>query len=148
MIEIIKNPVLIGLTFGVLVYIYMKWNDNKENKRNQEFKETNLFIPLGVGILSWFIAHNYFENYNFSNSNNVSPSNFDNINNQNNLLHTIKPQITQNPILNNIGNSVENVIKNNSDKINLINKPNLQILKKGIQIPNNLNIPDMLLDNF
>ena len=64
--DIIKNPVIIGLTFGVLTYVYMVWVENekmKKNKKNKKYikKKINLLIPLVVTIITWFISYSYFE---------------------------------------------------------------------------------------
>ncbi len=135
MIDIIKNPIIIGLTIGVLVYLYLKWeqrqNPNEKNRR----KDTNLLIPLGIGTACWFIAHNYFENYNFTNDNinqnietfatQILPEKMD-------LSETVMMGGGAN-IVNNVGNNI---------------KPTYHLLKKGVTIPTNLNMPDVLLENF
>ncbi len=76
MIDIIKNPVIIGLLIGIIVYLYLKWENeteyeqtNKKNKKMKKPKEVNLLIPLCVGVACWFIAHNYFDGYDFMNGN-------------------------------------------------------------------------------
>ena len=110
MIEIIKNPIIIGITVGVLVYIYIQWE--QQNKKN---KKDNLMLPLGIGILAWFLPHNYFQDYNFEMEDEVHIP----------TIRIISPQL---------GGSK--------------NTQQLQILKKGVSLPDNLEIPDMLLDNF
>lgn len=67
MIEIIKNPVIIGLTIGIIVYLYLKWEQSKHPEEKDKRKDSLLLLPLGIGIASWFIAHNYYENYDFTN---------------------------------------------------------------------------------
>lgn len=61
--DILKNPILIGVFVGVCSYMYLKHQVDQENKNldsKMPKKEVNLFIPLVVTVLAWFIAHNYF----------------------------------------------------------------------------------------
>lgn len=68
LIDIVKNPVIIGLIAGVFTYIYMKWKYNKKDKKNKKNKnnknnkkkDVNLLIPLAIFILFWFISYAYF----------------------------------------------------------------------------------------
>ena len=157
MLDIIKNPVIIGLTVGVLVYLYFKWEASKiENKDKNKRKDSNLLIPLFVGIASWFIAHNYYEKYNF----NKVISN--NINNNNNVNYEI-PELTE---LTEVGmiNADANLINKLNNKFNNmqlqlqpqprpqlfnnIQQPTFHLLKKGVTIPNNITLPDVLLEKF
>lgn len=62
--DILKNPIIIGLISGTLTYAYMTWSVNEENKKikdKKNKKEINLIIPLIVLIITWFIAYAYFE---------------------------------------------------------------------------------------
>ena len=72
--DIIKNPVIIGLLAGTITYIYLKWSldekNKKRQKKGQKQEDINLMIPLVVSIIGWFIAYAYFEytpEKNFSN---------------------------------------------------------------------------------
>lgn len=84
-IDLLKNPVIIALIFSVTVYIYLKWNRDKEikkiNNKLAKLKKTdnlnsttgnklkaklknqhiNLFIPVIVGVVIWFLAYGYCE---------------------------------------------------------------------------------------
>jgi hypothetical protein len=63
--DIIKNPVIIGLLAGVLTYAYLTWSleekNKKKQKKGQKKEEINLIIPLVVSVIIWFIAYAYFE---------------------------------------------------------------------------------------
>jgi hypothetical protein len=63
--DIIKNPVIIGLVAAVVTYMYMGWSIEEKNKKNKKHKkpqeEVNLMIPLVVGVILWFLAYGYFE---------------------------------------------------------------------------------------
>lgn len=59
----IKNPILIGTFAGVLTYLYMYWESENKYKKNPKSKRrpVNLITPVVVGLIVWFIASNYFE---------------------------------------------------------------------------------------
>ena len=157
MLDIIKNPVIIGLTVGVLVHLYFKWEASKiENKDKNKRKDSNLLIPLFLGIAAWFIAHNYYEKYNFNEVIN------NNINN-NNIVNYEIPELTE---LTEVGmiNADANLINKLNNKFNNmqlqlqsqpqapifnnIQQPTFHLLKKGVTIPNNITLPDVLLEKF
>ncbi len=137
MIEIIKNPVIIGLTIGILTYIYLRWEQSKNALEKNKRKDTNLLIPLGLGVASWFIAHNYFEDYNFTDDNNGS-------NYVENIIDGGMPQKMQ----------MENVlVGGDASLVNNINPiKNIQnsyhVLKRGVTVPLSMDMPDVLLENF
>lgn len=71
--EIYKNPIIIGLTAGLITYSYLMYNmDEKKNKKGKDKKKSketvNLLIPLVVTIIVWFITYSYIE-YNMSSKN-------------------------------------------------------------------------------
>lgn len=68
LVEILKNPVIIGLLAGSIVYNYMAWNRKKENEKRlkkgkkikEEQKYNDIIIPSIVAIIVWFISFAYF----------------------------------------------------------------------------------------
>ncbi len=145
MIEIIKNPVMIGLTIGILVYIYLRWEQSQRPEEKNKRKDTNLLIPLGIGTACWFIAHNYFENYNFTNDIAMGDNKFTNdlplnIPEKIDLSDTIMMGGGAN-LVNNIGN---NFAPTRMQSI----PPSYHLLKRGVTIPTNINMPEVLLDNY
>ena len=163
MLDIIKNPVIIGLTVGVLVHLYFKWEASKiENKDKNKRKDSNLLIPLFLGIAAWFIAHNYYEKYNFDEviSNNIN----NNVNYQfpeKLELSDVTMNNTDANLLNNNFNNMQLPAFNNIQQQPLFNNiqqpplfnniqqpPTFHLLKKGVTIPNNITLPDVLLEKF
>ena len=161
MLDIIKNPVIIGLTVGVLVHLYFKWEaSKKENKDKNKRKDSNLLIPLFLGIATWFIAHNYYEKYNFDevisdNINNINyqipekldlsevaeVSNILMINPDANLVNNFNSKFTmRQPSFNNM--------QQQPSFNNMQQQPTFHLLKKGVTIPNNITLPDVLLEKF
>ena len=125
----------------------MKWDQSKKlpHEKNKR-RDSNLLIPIGVGIACWFIAHNYFENYNFI-DNGINTNNTNNLSDKLDFTLNIPTKIEDTMagganLINNIGN---NMMPSN------INVPNIQsyhVLKRGVTIPDNINMPDVLLENF
>jgi hypothetical protein len=145
MIEIIKNPVMIGLTIGVLVYIYLKWEQSQRPEEKNKRKDTNLLIPLGIGTACWFIAHNYFENYNFTNDNNLN-INDTKFTNDMPLNIPDKIDLSDTIMMGGGANLVNNIGNNFAPKASIA--PSYHLLKRGVTIPTNINMPEVLLDNY
>lgn len=72
--RLIKNPVILAIVAGVIVYTYMAWNkkqeDEKRLKRGKkiklENKYNNIIMPGVTAIIVWFIAYGYFNNKKIS----------------------------------------------------------------------------------
>jgi heme/copper-type cytochrome/quinol oxidase subunit 2 len=66
--NLVKNPVIIAVVAGCIVYAYMAWNRKKENeirlKKNKKIKEENkydnIIIPGITAVIVWFISYGYF----------------------------------------------------------------------------------------
>lgn len=166
--DLLKNPVIIGIIFGIIAYIYLKWDTDKKNLENKnkniEPKKVNLIIPLAIGLLGWFIAHNYYLNNvslvseeNDFNISKISPTNLigGGMNNMNQIN-----KINNMGNMNNTGNMGNSVNLNNMNTFNNtelanLNNPFLKqtfptqtfmINKGGINIPNNVDLPDVFLE--
>ena len=68
--RLIKNPVILAVVAGVIVYTYMAWNKKQEDEKRlkkgkkikSENKYNNIIIPGVTAIIVWFIAYGYFNN--------------------------------------------------------------------------------------
>ena len=68
--RLIKNPVILAIVAGVIVYTYMAWNKKQEDEKRlkkgkkikPENKYNNIIIPGVTAIIVWFIAYGYFNN--------------------------------------------------------------------------------------
>jgi lipopolysaccharide export system protein LptC len=73
--RLIKNPVILAVIAGVIVYTYMAWNKKQEDEKRlkkgkkikSENKYNNIIIPGVTAIIVWFIAYGYFNNNKTSN---------------------------------------------------------------------------------
>jgi hypothetical protein len=62
--DIVRNPVVIGLFVGTMTYAYLSHSAKDKNKNDKNYKKQkiNLMIPLVMALIGWFIAYAYFEN--------------------------------------------------------------------------------------
>ena len=133
--DIIKNPVVLGLTAIVLTYMYLTWTINNKkknkNKKSKEQEEVNLLIPLVVGIIVWFIAYSYFEYHPEDGIENIV---YDTgISNKPSLPLPIPPSPKY--------NFIQDVVTESSDP------KSFSLLTKGdVNVPRNF--PDVLLDIY
>lgn len=67
-LELIKNPIIIGFIIATITYIYLEWKRNKKLKKKY-VKDVNLLIPIGVGGIIGLIAY-YIFNQSASYNNN------------------------------------------------------------------------------
>ena len=73
MLNIVTNPVIIGLFFGVVTYLYLLWSTSKKkskrhSKHGKKNKDKNIekpgfLIPGIVAICTWAAAYFYKEYY-------------------------------------------------------------------------------------
>ncbi len=127
--NIVKNPVFIGVIIGVVVYLYLKYQLDEKNKRLIKKKkkiaeeDVNLMIPLVVGALAWFFSMNYFE---------------DEIEQE---INDIPITISKNAEINEFNNELKRIVESLSDSAE-----SYQILGKGLNIPNKL--PDVFIETI
>lgn len=135
--NILKNPTVLGLIIGTLVYGYLYYTTNERNEENEKKKKhrrkeketVNIAIPLVVAVITWFIAYAYFE-YNDGTNTSSNPINeFKNFENS-----RLSMQLNPSPKFQFVGD----VISESSDP------KEFALLNSGINVPSNL--PDILLD--
>lgn len=62
-LDILKNPIIIGLVVGVITYVFMLMRNTKKYKKNQKSKEKNkpnILIPVIAAIVSGILVWLYF----------------------------------------------------------------------------------------
>lgn len=126
MLDILKNPVIIGLFAGVLVYIYLWWclkeeNKRRKNKNKKTKKDVNLIIPSVIAVIVWFIAYGYFE----YNTKEISVDKM-NLDQPSDIPKTYK------------------LVKDNSSSDNVAS---FSLLNRGISVPNKP-IPDVFIETY
>ena len=136
--DIIKNPVIIGVFFATITYIYLYWSVNEKNEKNKKMSkskkhhekaEINLLIPLVVGLIAWFISFAYFQSDKIEGNNGINP-----INNINQNRVGLPIPIVRTPSY----RYTKDVISESSDP------KSFSLVTGGVTVPTKL--PDMLLD--
>jgi hypothetical protein len=132
MLDLIKNPIIIALFAGVATYLYMAWvNDQKYKKNPKAKKVIGVFTPLVVTVIVWLLAYGYFLNSKCDDCEVGS----ENVN--------VQPHISQNYKLVNANAGTNAVINSSSDS-----PKSYHLMNKGLNIPNNLNLPDVFIETL
>jgi len=58
MLDIIKNPIFLGLIAGVLTYLYLYWNNSQKKHRKQQ-KKIDITYPALIGAITVMLAYLY-----------------------------------------------------------------------------------------
>jgi hypothetical protein len=145
MLDLIKNPIIIALFAGVLTYIYMVWSNENKNKNRKDApikKPVNLIIPLVVTVIVWVLAHGYFVTSKSEDELISVPTN-------NLITNSIKPimgsgykLVGGNNVMMTGGGNIQNLTSESASPLSY------QLINKGLNIPNNLNIPDVFIETL
>jgi hypothetical protein len=123
-IDLLKNPIIVGLLAGICTYIYMKWQNDKKYKKNDKHKkEVSLMIPIIVAMIMAFAMWSFFS----QNSNGDE-------------LRQGQQQLPNNDL----GSFDRNAGKMSSLSGSSDASKSIHLIGKGLQIPNE--IPDIFLD--
>jgi hypothetical protein len=149
--NIVSNPMVIGSFTGVLTYLYLKWDTDEKNKmiqminkkrksKNKKLEKEvsiNLFIPLIVTIVVWFLVFAYF-NYTDNSKNNSTHVNKSIMNNNENFNYHKTPL----PLNADKGyRFVKDVITSSTS-----DPKSFSIINNNIALPEDM--PDVLLEMF
>jgi hypothetical protein len=131
--DIVKNPIIIGLLAGLITYMYMRWKNDYYNKDKKKRKDINLLIPFSVFVVFWFISYAYFSN---DNEISILPSN----------IEEHIAEIEKKPDLNlNDKNDIGVKIKTSVNKISETSDPvSFNLVSNGVHIPTSL--PEILFE--
>lgn len=127
--NIVKNPVFIGVITGVVIYLYLKYQLDEKNKKlikkKKKISETdvNLMIPLVAGALAWFFSMNYFEDEEETEFTGIPMS------------------ISKQAEIKEFDNELKKIVESLTDSVE-----SYQILGKGLNIPNKL--PDVFIETI
>jgi hypothetical protein len=145
--EVIKNPIVIGVLTGITTYAYLKYNVDKKNKillsddKDAELEEVNLMTPLLFTIIGWLFAISYFQDETNIMTENIS-------NNKSNVIVTEsnKPELLIGGTNN--GNHLQREINNIVETMTTHSEKSYHVLSKGLNIPRELGkLPDVFIEN-
>ena len=133
--DIIKNPIVVGLFASVITYIYLSWraseNNKKKKSKDKKKEEVNLLIPLVVGIIVWFVMYGYLE---------YKSGDVDTVRNTNINYQPIAQPLPIAPDA--TYRFVKDVIPSDSSEIK-----SFSMLTGGVSVPTKA-LPDVMLDMF
>lgn len=122
-LDIVKNPIFIGIFGAIITYSYFYWTDNNNEKAHDNKKKKNsnttyhILVSLCVGLILGFGSYIYFD---MAGAGQGTNSNSNSIANENSSLHDT-------PII--------------APKTNSLNVPS-----KSLVIPQSL--PDVFIETF
>lgn len=139
-LDILKNPIVLGVLAGVVTYLYMMWCNNKKYEKNpNEKKEISLVTPAVVAVIVAVVAYGYFH----SSGETTAPV----------PQHTTSPgqgagivQVTPG-VAKGLGAGTEqrfNFVQDVSPESPAL----FHLISRGVNIPNNLNVPDVFIETY
>ena len=147
--KLIKNPVIIAVIAGAIVFAYMSWNRKQENEKRlkkgkkikEENKYDNIIIPIVTAVIVWFIAYGYFNN-SFSSNNNNNNTNLNEYKMESQQLSNVNLNANLNPNFNQ--NNQQYRLAKESGSASDVRKSFTLVNKTGgISLPT---VPDMFID--
>jgi hypothetical protein len=125
-LDIIKNPIVLGVFAGAITYLYLMWGDKKKSGKQKQ--DVSLFYPIVVAIVVSVIAYGYFNYSNYGST--VLTGSLPEQTNIKKGLDFAAP--TQNY------HFVKEVTSESPASFHLISR--------GVNIPNSINIPDVFIE--
>jgi hypothetical protein len=145
-LEIIKNPILLGVVAGCLTYLYLLWQSEQKpghkHDREKTKKEISLFLPLIVGIIVCIITYGYFyispttdiSNMNDITNTTVSEVKLDSLNVKTSTVVPKYKFVSDVPISNNLSSE---------------SPSSFHLISKGMNIPNKpIDVPDVFIETY
>jgi hypothetical protein len=133
-IDILKNPVIIALLAGILTYLYIWWSNEKKYKKNPESKKMGVITPFIVTVVVWILAYGYNEMCD-----NTVPQEVVTLSNVNGIAD-----------INNLGlgDIKYKLAKADIPAISSESARSFHLISKGVNIPNNLKLPDVFIETL
>ena len=65
-LDILKNPIILGVLAGTVAYLYYYWQESQRQKANPRLKKKsiNIFVPGVAAVIVWFASSMYFDKTN------------------------------------------------------------------------------------
>lgn len=120
--DVLKNPVVVGVIAGVITYIILYYKDKNEKDPKIKQKYIGLTIPAIVALIIWFISGSYFETTNIQKSS----------------INELMLMGGNEPFLGDINDLGNLSLSNDAKSVNIINN--------GVSIPTKL--PDVFIETI
>ena len=174
-LDIIKNPIFLGVVAGVLTYLYLLWSNDK--KKNPKAKNISLMTPIIVAIVVAVVGYAYFCNsceipQNALPANQlpselpmsqILPSKFPAVQAVTPVVTTpiIASQQMQPTIAKSValpgqamagqvvgGQTVGGQNYHFANDLSSESPATFHLISRGVNIPNNLNVPDVFIETY
>jgi hypothetical protein len=130
-IDICKNPIVIALLTGTLTWLYIWWSNEQKYKKDPEAKKSSgVLMPLIVTAITFILAYGYNE-----------------MTGVNSQMQTSAP-LTD---INNISLADTRMYKLAKDANAVMSSESAKefhLIGKGLNIPNNLKLPDVFIETI
>lgn len=136
--DIISNPMFIAIVAGTITYAYMWWSNENKHKKTQK-KQVNIIIPAIVTFVVWGLVYGYYLSMG-----QVSIGDIDETGVPENI--NINHQSTSKAfkLIEDKGMSLDDARGGvSSDSVR-----SYQIVGRGLNIPNNIKLPDVFLETY
>jgi hypothetical protein len=140
MIDILQNPMFIAIVAGTLTYVYMWWtNDKKYAKNPEEKKPVNIYIPAIVTLVTWALVYGYYCTMENNSTIGVIGAG------EEETAVLPQPKLTNQAfkLIEDKGPSIKDIDKASSDSVR-----SFQLVGRGLNIPNNLKMPDVFIETY
>ena len=125
MIDIFMNPIVIALLTGTLTYLYVWWSNEDKYRKDPEAKKTSgIIIPLVVTVITWILAYGYVELTGV---------------NMNGDVVNVAPNVVMGD------KKIFDLVK---DNVSSASAKEFHLIGRGVNIPNNLKLPDVFIETI
>jgi hypothetical protein len=139
MMDIISNPMFIAIVAGTITYAYMWWsNENKHKNKKVQKKPVNIIIPAIVTFVVWGLVYGYYLSMGQASAGDIDEQVIpENIN--------MNTQATSKAfkLIEDKGMSLDDARGVSSDSVR-----SYQLVGRGLNIPNNVKLPDVFLETY
>jgi len=143
-LEILKNPIVLGIFAGTIAYLYMLWDNEKKyknakDKYEKNKKDINLMIPLIIAVIVCIFSYAYF--YSSDEVKNTNPID---------LTETLNVNVSKNDVGTKykFSDGNENMqMSNNKLTFSPESATEFHLISKGLNVPNKA-VPDVFMETF
>lgn len=142
MMDIISNPMFIAIMMGTLTYAYMWWtNENRYRKKPALKKPVNIYIPAIVTFVTWAIVYGYYLSMDTLPEMVREPAT--------GMDMEMKPQLASRSfkLIEDKGMSLKDANRM-TEGLTSESAKSYQLVGRGLNIPNNMKLPDVFIETY
>ena len=124
LIEILQNPIVIGIIMGSLTYLFMIWDNSRKPENERE--EISIYTPIIMAVAACVIS--YGVQMYLSGDKKI------------NISENIK-EIAQDVLVMQPPSNIQNTNTASNSSV-----ASYQLIGKGVGLPDNIDLPDVFID--